>query len=332
MVFKNNVPFIKCISKIDGIKIDNAEDPDVVMPMYNLLEYSKNYKKTTGSLWNYYRDEPNSSTDNNNNITHSILNSESFDYRANFMENGVTQNNLIKNNVKIVIPLKHLSNLWSNLNIPLINRQVELILTWLKNCVLIEKLTRDANYNENLVVRKIDNPENAIFQIADTKLHVPVVTLSKENNIKLLEQLKSGFKILIKWNKYRSQMTIQPQNINLNYLIDPTFTNVNRLFVLSFSRNNNTDNRDSFSDYYLPNVEIKDFNVLIDGKSVFDLPVKNEEKTYEKIIDMSNNNDYTTGNLLDFAYFKENYKLIAIDLSKQTKLKDPEQNNFIGKR
>ena len=126
-------------------------------------------------------------------------------------------------------------------------------------------------------------------------------------------------------------MTIQPQNNNLNYLIDPTFMNVNRLFVLSFSRNNNTDNRDSFSDYYVPNVEIKDFNVLIDGKSFFDLPVKNEEETYEKIIEMSNNNDYTTGNLLDFAYFKENYKLIAIDLSKQTKLKDPQQINFIEK-
>ena len=98
-------------------------------------------------------------------------------------------------------------------------------------------------------------------------------------------------------------MTIQPQNNNLNYFIDPTFTNVNRLFVLSFSRNNNTENRDSFSYYYVPNAEIKDFNVLIDGKSFFDLPVKNEEETYEKIIDMGNNNDYATGNLLDFAYF-----------------------------
>ena len=126
-------------------------------------------------------------------------------------------------------------------------------------------------------------------------------------------------------------MTIQPQNNNLNYLIDPTFTNVNRLFVLSFSRNNNTDKRDSFSDYYVTKVKIKDFNVLNDGKSFFDLPVKNEEETYEKIIEMSNNNDYTTGNLLDFVYFKENYKLIAIDLSKQTKLKDPQQINFIGK-
>ena len=131
--------------------------------------------------------------------------------------------------------------------------------------------------------------------------------MSKENDKKLLEQLKSGFKRTIKWNKYRSQMTIQPQNNNLNYLIDPTFTNVNRLFVLSFARNIIGDDRDSFSDYYVRNVETKDFNVLIGGESFFDLPVKTEEETYEKIMDMSNINDYTTGNLVDFGYFKENY-------------------------
>ena len=96
-------------------------------------------------------------------------------------------------------------------------------------------------------------------------------------------------------------MTIQPQNNNLNYLIVPTFSNVNKLFVLFFSRNNNTDNRDSFSHYYIPNVEIKDFNVLIDGKSFFDLPVKNKKEVYKKIIHMSRNNDYTTGNFLNFA-------------------------------
>ena len=104
---------------------------------------------------------------------------------------------------------------------------------------------------------------------------------------------------------------------------------------MSFERieenNAKKDHRDSFSCYYVPNIEIKDLNVLIDGKSFFDLPVKNEEEAYEKIIEMSNNNDYTTGNLLDFAYFKENYRLIAIDLSKQTKLKDPQHINFIGK-
>ena len=100
--------------------------------------------------------------------------------------------------------------------------------------MLISKATTEADYDANPVVYEIDNPENATFQITDTKLYVPVVTLSKENDIKLLEQLKSGFKRTIKWNKYRSQMTVQPQNNNLNYLIDPTFTNVNRLFVCLF--------------------------------------------------------------------------------------------------
>ena len=206
------------------------------MPVYNSLEYSKNHKKTAGGLWNYYRDEQNSGTDNNN-IIHSILNSESFDYNANFMENGVTQNNLTKNDVKIVVPLKHLSKFWRNLNMPLIDCEIELILTWFKNCVLTDKLTRDANYNADQRVFEINNPENAIFQIADTKLYVPVVILPKENDIKLLEQLKSGFKKTIKWNKCRSQMTIQNDNNNLNYLNDPTFIKVNRLFVLSFKRN-----------------------------------------------------------------------------------------------
>ena len=98
-----------------------------------------------------------------------------------------------------------------------------------------------------------------------------------------------------------------------------------------FTRDNAGDNRDSFSDYYVTKVEMKDFNILIDGKSFFDLPVKNEEEAYEKIMDMSNNNDYTTGNLSDFVYFKKNYRLIAIDLSKQTKLKDSQQVSFIGK-
>ena len=127
-------------------------------------------------------------------------------------------------------------------------------------------------------------------------------------------------------------MSIQNNNNKLNYLIDPTFTNVNRLFVLSFERTEDHKNyNDSFSHYYVPKVQIKDFNVLNDGRSFFDLPVKNEEEAYEKIIDMSNNNNYTTGNLLDFAYYKDNYKLIAIDLSKQTKIKDPQQINFIGK-
>ena len=115
-------------------------------------------------------------------------------------------------------------------------------------------------------------------------MYVPVVTLPKENDTKFLEQLKLGFRRIVKWNKYRSQITVQSNNNNLNYLIDPTFAKVNRLFVLPFERiaeENNTikDHRDSFSHYYVPSVNIIDFNVVIDGKNFFNLPVKNEEET-----------------------------------------------------
>ena len=172
---------------------------------------------------------------------------------------------------------------------------------------------------------------SAKFQITDTKLHVSVVTLSAENDKKFLEQLRAGFKRTNKWNKYRSEMTNQTKNNNLNYFIDPKFTKVNRLFVLSFE---NENDRASFSKYYVPNVQIKDFNVLIDGKRFFDMPIKNEEETYQQIIEMGRNNDYTAGNLLDYEYFSKHYKLIAIDLSKQIELENPDlkqQINFIGR-
>ena len=126
-------------------------------------------------------------------------------------------------------------------------------------------------------------------------------------------------------------MSNQTKNNNLNYLIDPTFTTVNRLFVLTFE---NEDDRTSFPKYYIPKVEIKDFNVLIDKKPFFEIPVKNKEEAYETIIQMRKSNDYTTGNLLDYEYFKDHYKLLAIDLSKQIELENLEliqQINFIGR-
>ena len=136
--------------------------------------------------------------------------------------------------------------------------------------------------NAEITNRAIVRPLTLEFKITDTKLYVPVVPLSKENDIKLLEQLKSGFKRTIKWNKCRSQMTVHSQNNNLNFLIDPTFTNFKRLFVLSFARANAANKRKSFSHYYLSKVEIKDFNVLIDGKRFFDLPVKKWRKSLRK--------------------------------------------------
>ena len=142
-----------------------------------------------------------------------------------------------------------------------------------------------------------------------------------------MKQLKSGFERTITWSKYRSEMTNQTKTNHLIYLIDPTFTKVNRLFILSFE---NEENRTSFSKYYVPKVEIKDFNVLIDGKSFFDVPVKNKEEAYEKIMSISKNNDYTTGNLLDYEYFSKHYKLIAIDLSKQIELESPDLRQQIS--
>ena len=127
-------------------------------------------------------------------------------------------------------------------------------------------------------------------------------------------------------------MSTGATNDNLNILIDPTFTNVNRLFVLAYQT---ADDRQSFSQFYLPRVIIKDFNVIIDKLTFFDLPIKTEEEAYEKIIDISRNNEYTTGNLLDYDYFKKYYKLIAIDLSKQQVLQENEdliqKINFMGR-
>ena len=147
----------------------------------------------------------------------------------------------------------------------------------------------------------------------------------------MITKLKTGFKRTIAWNKYRSEMSNQMVNNNLTYLIDPTLTNMNRLFVLSYE---NEDYRTSFSKYYVPKVEVKDLNILIDGKQFFEIPLKNKEKVYEAIIEMSKNNDHTTGNLLDYEYFSKHYKLIAIDLSKQIQLENPDlkqQISFTGR-
>ena len=163
---------------------------------------------------------------------------------------------------------------------PLINCEVNLILTWSENCVLTDTAARDADSDADPPVAAINAPTGATFAITDCKLHVPVVTLSAENDNRLLEQLKTGFKRTIKWNKYRSDVSKQDRNNNLNYLIDSIFTNANKPFVLSFG---NEADRTFFSEYYVPKVEIKDFNVLIDGKPFFDIPVKNKEEAYEQI-------------------------------------------------
>ena len=160
------------------------------------------------------------------------------------------------------------------------------------------------------------------FAITDTKRYVPVVTLSTQDNTKLLQQLKSGFKGPINWTKYQSDPKTYAQNRYLYHLIDPSFQEVNRLFVFSFERR-------SYSNHYLPKVEVKDYDVRIDGKNCLDQPINTDFKTYEKVrkVATGQGNDCITGCLLDYPYFKENYKMILIDLSKQQVLDaDPREN------
>ena len=269
LTLKNNAPFISCISKINSELVENAEDFDIAMPMYNLLEYSKNYEKTSGSLFNYYRDNPSELIigDGDNAINISIRNSKSFDYKTEItgsLDAGEDE----KEDVTIAIPLKYLGNFWRSLDIPLINCEITLVLSWYKECVLVGRAFRGP---PAAAANRINSPTSAKFEITDCKLYVPVVTLSAENDNELLKQLKSGFRITIKWNKYMPQRSNQNKNNNLNYLIDPTFSNVNRLFVLSFK---NEDDRTSCYKYYTPSVEIKDYNVLIDGNAFFELPIK----------------------------------------------------------
>ena len=215
-----------------------------------------------------------------------------------------------------MVPLKYLSNFWRTLGKPFINCEVNLILTWSSTCVLVS--TNIAN-------------QNATFAITNTKLYAPVVTLSTQENTKFLQQLKSGFKRVINWNKYLSKPELLAQNQNLNHLVEPSFQGVNRLFVLALE---NDDHRISTKRYNLPTVEIKDYNIMINGENFFDQPIKNNRVTYENIrkIATGQGDDYTTGYLLDYSYFADTYKMIAVDLSKQQALDaDPraiQQINF----
>ena len=313
VIFKNCAPFTNCISEINNTQRDNAKNIDIVMPMYNLIEYSDYYAKTTGSLWQYCKDIP-ARNDNNEVVVFTRNNLiDSFNFKVKFA--GQTGNNGTKD-VEIMVPLKYLSNFWRTLEMPLINYEVNLILIWSSTCVLAA--VGDAN-------------QAATFAITNTKLYVPVVTLSTQENTKFLQQLKSGFKRVINWNKYLSKPELLGQNPNLNHLVEPSFQGVNRLFVLAFE---NDDDRTSDDEYYLPTVEIKDYNIVINGENFFDQPIKNNKVTYENIrkIATGQGDDYATGYFLDYSYFPDTYKMIAVDLSKQQALDaDPraiQQINF----
>ena len=176
VTFKNCVLFTKCMGRINNTGSDNAQDIDIVMPIYNLIEYNDNYSKTSGSLWQYYKDDP------KDNITQS----ESFKSKIKVTGKTPTAGNT--KDVEIIVPLKYLSNFWRTLEMPLINREVNLILKWSPTCVVSSAAGETK------------------FKITETKLYVPVVTLSTQDNAKLFQQLKSGFKRTINRNKYESNI------------------------------------------------------------------------------------------------------------------------------
>ena len=186
------------------------------MPMYNLIEYSDNYSKTSGSLWQYYKDIPAVDDDGDIEDFDGANPTDSFNFKTKIT--GQTNDGEI-NGVEILVPLKYLRNFWRTLEMPLINCEVELILTWSANCVMI--YTNVAN-------------QKPTFTITQTNLYVPVGTLSTQDIAKILPQLKSGFKRTINWNKYLPKLELLPQNPNLNYFIESCFQGVNRLFVLAF--------------------------------------------------------------------------------------------------
>ena len=203
VILKNNGPFISCISKINDVLVENAEDVNIVMPMYNLLEYSKNYSKTSAFLWNYYRDELTDETNDNNGPNKYLINSKSFKYKKSITGStynvpgritdddgnpannpNYDQNKRGTKEIEIAVPLKHLGNFWNSLNTLLVNCEMSLNLRWSETCVI-------TSMEKGILVagqpNRGDSPKSAVFKIKDCKLHVPVFTLSAENDNKLLK-------------------------------------------------------------------------------------------------------------------------------------------------
>ena len=282
LALKNCAPFTKCNLEINDEHVDTAENLDITMPMYNLIEYSDNYQDSSATLYQYKRDEPPETNAINDLKTDT---SSSFKYKVDLLGNPVLDGNIAKRSVKVVVPLKYLSNL-----------------TWKKECVL-----------------STDNG-NAVFVIDDTKMYVPVVTLSNKDNKDFTEQQNKGFQRSIFWNKYKTKEINENADANLfKYInLDPSFQGVNRLFVMAYNRANGQPTRNGQRKYYLRRIDLEKYNVIIDGRNFYDNPIESDIEKYRELkkVMIGKGEDYTTGSLLDFNYFDKHYKLVAVDLSK----------------
>ena len=304
---KNCAPFTKCNLEINDEHVDTAENLDIIMPMYNLIEYSDNNQDSSATLYQYKQDEP-PEADAVADLT--ADNPDSLKYKIKLLGN-VTEvagdaAGVRRLNLKVVVPLKYLSNFFRSLEMPLINCKIKLNLTWKKECVLST------------------GAGEAVFIINDTKLYVPVVTLSKEDNKDFIEQQNKGFQRSIYWDEYKTKEVTEDADANVfKYInLDPSFQGVNRLSVMAYNRVDGQPTRNDQRKYYLPRIDLKKYNAIIDGRNFYDNPIESNIKKYRELkkVMIGKGEDYTTGSLLDYNYFNKHYKLVAVDLSKQKEL------------
>ena len=310
LALKNCAPFTKCNLEINNEHVDTAENLDIVMLMYNLIEYSDNYQDSSATIDQYKRNEPPDNIDDNL----ATNTSSYFKYKVDLLGNPAVVNNVARRDLKVVEPLKYLSNFFRSLEMPLINCKIKLNLTWKKECVL-------STDDDAAAANAVNNP---VFIINDTKLYVPVVTLPKEDSKDFIDQQNKGFQRSIYWNECKTKEQNEDADNNVfKYInLDPSFQGVNRLFVMAYSRLANQPTRDGRTKYYLPRIDLKKYNVIIDGRNFYDNPIENDVEKYRKLkrVMIGKGEDYTAGSLLDFDYFKKHYKLVAVDLSKQKEL------------
>ena len=303
LALKNCAPFTKCNLEINDEHVDTAENLDITLRMYNLIECSDNYQDSSATVYQYKRDEPPEANAINDLTTDTL---SSFKYKVELLGNPVLDGNITKRSVKVVVPLKYLSNFFRSLEMPLINCKIKLNLTWKKECVLSNQVGA------------------AVFIINDTKMYVPVVTLSKEENKDFIEQQNKGFQRSIYWNEYKMKEINENADANVfKYInLDPSFQGVNRLFVMAYNRENGQPTRNGQQKYYLPRIDLEKYNVIIDGRNFYDNPIESDIEKYRELkkVIIGKGADYTTGSLLDVNYFYKHYKLVAVDLSKQKEL------------
>ena len=255
------------------------------MNVYNLLEYSDNYADTSGSLYQLKRDES-PMDDAGNLINVAIDNSLYFKYKSSILgkTTDADGNDRSFKNVNAVVPLKYLSNFWQSSEMPLINCKIHLELSWTKNCVM---------YGDDAYAADDDNNNRATtLEITNTKLYVPIITVSAKDNVNFTKQLNEGFKRLVYWNAYKAKIETKKADENLTrFYLDASFQGVERLLVIAFNNTNAASNADgpnkvkrsSHTKYFLPRVNITNCNALIDGRKSEVCTVL--EKSKEKVLE-----------------------------------------------